>query len=500
MFKELTKVFGETIVYGLTGIASTLASIFLVPVYTRVFNPGDYGVSALLGTLFSIIAVVANLGMSSAIFRSYFMAKKEERSEVAGTAFIFQTLFPLLISGIAFAMSGRISQVLFGSDNYSLLVSLSSAALFFNAGIAVPLALLRAEGRPTNFVSVTLTKLFVTILVSLILVVGLRMGLAGVFWGNLAGAVLGYLMGVVYTLRRISLVVSKHWLREMLEFGVPLVPGGLAMWVLNSSDRYFLNAFSGTADVGIYNVGYKVGNLVTLAVGALQLAYPRFLWAIYNEKPNPKEYFRKINTYFYLITFTLALGVSIFAKEAIQVLTGSAFHSAYLVVPLIAFSYVAYGLYLNFSTGVSVMKKTYLSAIAVIISGVLNLVLNYVLISRFGMMGAAASTLLSFAVLALIGLQFSQRVYRIPFEFRRLLTVLLSGVILVFASAFVDFGLALSILIKSLLMFAFPALLYLLGFFEKNELKKLAQIWAVVKEARFQPRRILDNIRQEMIT
>jgi O-antigen/teichoic acid export membrane protein len=499
MFKELTKVFGETIVYGLIGTASTLISVFLVPIYTRILTPEDYGVTALLTTLFVIIGVIANLGMSSAIFWAYFKAKEEDRKAVVGTSFISQTIFPFLISAIAFLLSGFVSNALFGSQAYSYLVAISAVTLFFNIGVGVPLALLRAEGRPANFVSVSLSKIIATVLFSIVLVVLLKMGLAGVFWANLAGAILGYLVGLGYTLRRISFVFSKYWLTEMLKFGLPMVPAGLAMWALNSSDRYFLNAFASTADVGIYNVGYKVGSLVTLVVSALQLAYPRFVFSIYNEKPNPQDYFKKIITYFYLLNFTFALVISLFAKEAVQLLTGSAFHNAYVVVPLIAFSYVGLGLYYNFATGVFVVGKTFYTTFAVLLAGGLNLILNYLLISRFGMMGAAVSNLLSFALLALAELYFSQRVYPIKIEFKRLLTVAIVGGGLTYISSLVSGGLFVSLVIKTLIFISFPIALYTLGFFEERELKKMAKIWVIVKESRCRPKKILDSIRQDLI-
>ena len=499
MFKELTKVFGETVVYGLIGAASTFISVFLVPIYTRILTPEDYGVTALLTTLFVIIGVIANLGMSSAIFWAYFKAKEEDRKAVVGTSFISQTIFPFLISAIAFLLSGFVSSALFGSQAYAYLVAISAVTLFFNIGIGVPLALLRAEGRSANFVSVSLSKIIATVLFSIVLVVLLKMGLAGVFLANLAGAILGYLVGLGYTLRRISFTFSKYWLTEMLKFGLPMVPAGLAMWALNSSDRYFLNAFASTADVGIYNVGYKVGSLVTLVVSALQLAYPRFVFSIYNEKTNPQDYFKKIITYFYLLNFTFALAISMFSKEAVQLLTGSAFHSAYTVVPLIAFSYVGLGLYYNFATGVFVVGKTLYTTFAVLLAGGLNLILNYFLISRFGMMGAAVSNLLSFALLAAAELYFSQRVYPIRIEFGRLFTVALIGSALVVGSSFINFGFIVSVLIKMLLFAIFPVLLYFFGFFEERELKKIAKIWAVVKESHYHPKKILNSIRQDLI-
>jgi len=492
---------GETVVYGITGVASTLASVFLVPFYTRILSPDAYGVSSLLGILFSVILVVANLGMGTAIFRSYFSAKKSQRKEVAGTAFIAQTLFPLVIAILSWLLSGSISTLLFGTPEYSFLVVLSSIALFFNAGLAVPLALLRAEGRPSNYVTINFAKLIATIVFSIFLVVVLRLGLAGIFWANLIGAVLGYLIGLFYSFKRISFSFSSYWLRDMLKFGLPLVPAGLAVWILNSSDRYFLNYFAGTAEVGIYNVGYRVGNLITLVTGALQLAAPRLIFSVYEERPkDAKYYFQKINTYFYLIGFAAAFLVSVFAKEAIQILTGPAFHEAYVVIPLISFSYVAYGLFLSFGVGAAVTKKTHLSALSTLMASVLNIVLNYLLISRFGMIGAAVSTFVSFVALALIQLVLAQRVYPVKYEFRRILIVLLVGSFLVYVATLIKFGLFLTLLLKILLVLVFPVILYFTGFFENREIDKLVKIWHLVLRARFKPGVILESIRQEIIT
>jgi len=285
----------------------------------------------------------------------------------------------------------------------------------------------------------------------------------------------------------------------MLKFGIPAVPTGLAIWVLNSSDRYFLNSFFGTADVGIYNVGYRVGMLVTLVSGALHLAYPRFMFSIYKERPDAKYYFAKINTYFYLITFLSALAISIFAKEAIQILTGPAFHSSYTVVPLIAFSYVFYGLFSNFGTGISVIGKTYLFVISTATAGLINLFFNFILISRFGVMGAALATFLSFSFLAIIQLLMAQRIYAIPYEFKRIGLVLLIGITLVIASNLINFDLLTSLFVKSIFFTLFPVVLYLFRFFEDRELKALRKIWLFFKSSRGNPKTLIELIRQDFV-
>jgi O-antigen/teichoic acid export membrane protein len=499
MLKELLKVFGHSIVYGLTGMLSTFISVLLIPIYTRILTPAEYGVIALLTTLSLIILIFASMGMGTAVFWAYFNAKEEERKEVVFTAFLFLTIFPLLVSIIFYLSSGLINRLVFGNTDNILLVRLSALTIFFNAGIMIPLALLRAEGKPSKYVLVTLSQTLAAVILSICFVVVLRWGVAGAFWASLFAAIFGYIFSLLFTVNRMAPRFSYHWLGEMLRFGAPMMPAGLAMWALNSSDRYFLNAFAGTADVGIYYVGYRVGMFVMLIVGAFQLAYGPFMFSIFNERPNPKEYYRKIATYYFFVIFSIALCLSIFGKEIIQILTGPNFHASYMVVPFAAYSYVAFGLYNIFSTGVSVMRKTYLSTISVLLSGILNLTLNFILISKFGMIGAAIATFISFFALAGIELAFSQRIYKILYEFRRFVTISIVGVLLIVLASMINLGLITSILIKTALLAMFPIVLYMIGFFDKREVEIFKKLVNLVKSTRGNPIQLINAIKEKAI-
>ena len=214
MFKELTKVFGETVIYGFTGVAATFASLLLVPLFTRVLNPEEFGVLALITTLFSILLVIVNVGMGQAVFRTYFRASRKERAIVAGTSFISQTAFPLVGSTAVFVLSGLTSRVLFGDERWTNLIQLSAIALFFNAGIQIPLTLLRVEGRSKNYVAINIIRILATVALSIILILVFQQGLAGVFLANLIGALLGYLLALALVFRRITLTFSRFgWLR-----------------------------------------------------------------------------------------------------------------------------------------------------------------------------------------------------------------------------------------------------------------------------------------------
>src|SRR3990172_2594998 len=110
----IKKLFGHSIIYGLTGVTSNIAAIFLVPIYTRILTPEDYGIIAILRTVMGISIVLFNLGMGSAIFWAYFKAESdEEKKKVAGTALIFQTLYPLLLTTILIITSPFFNGLIF---------------------------------------------------------------------------------------------------------------------------------------------------------------------------------------------------------------------------------------------------------------------------------------------------------------------------------------------------------------------------------------------------
>ena len=199
MLKELLKVFGHSIVYGLTGILSTFVSVFLIPIYTRILTPAEYGVIALLTTLSLIILIFTSMGMGTAVFWAYFNAKEEERKEVVFTAFLFLTIFPLLVSIIFYLSSGLINRLLFGNTDNILLIRLSAWTIFFNAGIMIPLALLRAERKPSKYVLVTLSQTLASVILSIWFVVVLRWGVAGAFWASLFAAIFGYIFSLLFT-------------------------------------------------------------------------------------------------------------------------------------------------------------------------------------------------------------------------------------------------------------------------------------------------------------
>jgi O-antigen/teichoic acid export membrane protein len=281
----------------------------------------------------------------------------------------------------------------------------------------------------------------------------------------------------IFNIRKdIKFQFSLTRLKELLHFGLPLVPANLGIIIVNGSDRYFLKYFSNLQEVGLYALGYRIASVVVLAIGAFQLSWGPFLFSIEKEK-NAQDIYSRVLTYFLFTVGLLTLGLSIFAKEIVMFLSTPDYYGAYRVVPIIALAYLLYGAYFAVSIGINLKNKTIYFPLVLGLAAVLNLILNYLFIPKYGMMGAAVATLISYFFIALGIYWVSVKYYSINYEWLRIgkITFVWSGLYIA-ASVFKFKTLPETLFFKSLLAAAYPFLLFLTGFFTRGEIIKLKQI------------------------
>ena len=328
--EHIRGLFNQSLVYGLPGILSQVVAIFLVPVYTRFLSPEKVGVLALIATATAIFYIFLSLGMGSAVFRSYFFEKQENRPTVISTAFIFMSIFPLAVLILLLLSSQFLSSLFFKTDDYRGILQIAFMGLYFNTGLLIPYAFFRAREKPSVYIFVTIAQLLGNVFFSIFFVVFLKLGIAGAVLGTTIGNTLAYTTAVGLIFRHLVFRFSIRFLKDMLSFGLPLVPAVFAMWGLNASDRFFLAHFQSLPEVGFYNVGYRIGQILSLAVGAFQLAWVPFMFKVAKEK-GAKNIYSNVTLYYFVVLLFLVLVLSSFARSALIVLTPSFYWDAYII-------------------------------------------------------------------------------------------------------------------------------------------------------------------------
>jgi O-antigen/teichoic acid export membrane protein len=473
MFERLKELLRHSAVYGLGSIVARILAVLLLPLYTRYLSPGDYGLIETLIALSAVLTALVAQAMKSAFFRFYFdSAEEARRLLVIRTAFwyVMAVSTATLVAGIAFA--GQISWVLFHTHSHRDLVIAAFIGLWSALNYEQMTSLFRVEQRSGAYVVATLANVFLTIAATVVLVVAAHKGPLGVLVGNFTGTLLVYAALLLYSRRRLGFQFSRKLYRAMNRFGLPLVPSALALWLTNFSDRFFLIKLADPHEVGLYSIGVRVASAILLLLTAFRLAWPAFAYSIEDDREAQRTY-SFVLTYVVYVGCWLAIALGLLAPWIVRVIATKPFYPAQDVVAPLAFGAAAFGGYVVVQIGTGRARRTQANWLVTGAAAVLNVALNLILIPPYGRMGAAIATVAAYAVLFVMMAWRAQRVFPVPYQWRRVATIAAAaaGLTVLGKALHVTLSVALALTVS------FPFVLALLGFYLPAERRRLRRLF-----------------------
>ena len=466
---QLKRLGKHSVIYGLGGLVSRILAVLLLPLYTRYLTPSDYGKVETLIALTTVLGILLAMGITSAFFRFYFDSPDaDQRRLVVRTSFWFTMGMATIGLVLGLALSSQISDVLFGSSSAADLVAASFVGLWAGMNWAQITSLFRVEERSVAFVVASVVNILVTVGATLVLVVSLHQGPLGVIVGNFIGTLTVYFALLAYRREQLGLQFDRTLLREMNRFGVPLVPTAVFLWVTNFSDRFFLVKLTDTREVGLYSVGVRIASAMVLLLTAFRTAWPAFAYSIDDER-EAKHTYGFVLTYLVVATTWVATGLTLLSPWFVEWLAAPAFSSASRVVGPLTFAAVAFGGYIVVAIGIGRARRTQFNWVVTGAAAAVNFALNVILIPRYEMMGAAIATVAAYLTMFLGMAWRAQRIYPVPYQWRRVVTAGLAGVALVVAGKLAGVGLGLAVALS----LAYPLVLVPLGFYLPVERKAI---------------------------
>jgi len=474
MLEEIKKLLKHTTIYGAGNVLSKLVGFFMIPFYTHYLTPADYGTLELLDLSLTLTALVLTMWLNASIVRHFndFEVPKD-RDQAVSTILIFAFLIGGVVGGCGIWLSHPLSALILNTPDLHFFVSLEALAFVVSSVNVVCSSYLRARQRSSLVVGTGLLGLVLSLSLNIYFIAVQHSGVVGVLYSSLISSTMVTVGLAVYTIRQVKLSFSFAKLRGIVAFGAPLIITSAAAFTVNFSDRFFLRHFTTISTVGIYALGYKFGFMLSLlVVQPFDMIWQARIYEI-AKRNRSGEIFSRVFEYYCFVLVAAALGLSIVIKELLSVISASSFHAAYKVVPIVALAYIFQGMNRFFLAGTYIAKKTMHLGVVGLASAGANIGLNLLLIPRYGMLGAAWATAASFFVMSALALFVSQRVYPIPYVFSRVATLIGLATLVYFASGLVALpSIALQVSLKLACFTAFPIALYLLGFFDENEVEK----------------------------
>ncbi len=418
MFKYLRQLAGESLVYGISGTIAKFLQFLLVPLYTRVFLPADYGVLSLVTTTMAVVGIFVVLALDNSAARWYWDTEENDdrKRTLASWAWCQLVMSVTLALGILIA-SEWIAQMVIGRADAAIYFRLTAIALPLSTLSTLVVNWLRMQRRPWATMWYALGSSLLTILLTLLFVIGLQMRLTGVYMAQVVTGIVTSI-SAAFLLRDWIHPRYFRWarLREMLRFALPLIPAALAFWIVNLSDRYFVQYFSTTSEVGLYQFGSSIASSVALISGAFQQAWGPFAMSIHTQSSARQVYANVLLAYTWLMCL-FCTTITLFTPEIVRLLAPVTYTSAGTVVSFLVFSYAFIGLTYIAAIGLNIIKTNRPTGIAVTLAAGLNILLNLIFVPTMGKVGSALATLLSQAVVPIYVFYYAQRHYPIPYRF-----------------------------------------------------------------------------------
>jgi len=482
MFDKLKELTKDTAIYGISTMVGRFLNFILVPFYTNIFAPSDYGIVQLLYAYLAILNIVFIYGLDSAYLK--FAAFKDigDDKDNFSTPYIAVFATSLLIS-LLIVINVNVIGTSFGiSAQYNYLIYLAIAIIFVDANAVIPFLKLRLERRAKIFSLFKIINICVNIFLNLYLILVLKWGIEAVFVSNLIATVVSLLLVSPTIIKNFKFKFHTLLFKRMIKFGLPFLPAGFAVMLVQVIDVPILQKLTDLKTVGIYKANYKLGIFMMLFVNMFQYAWQPFF--LQNAKdPSAREMFSKVLTYFVLVGSILLIVLSLFINDVAQIkiagysLIGSQYWSGLNIIPIVLLAYLINGMYVIFSAGIYIEEKSIYVPIITGLGALVNVVVNFVLIPVLNITGAALATLASYFVMALGYYYVTQKFYKVKYELKRIghifLAVLLVGILFYYLHSTGN----LYFYYKVILLILFSLYLYFVAV-NRNEIKLIRTKYA----------------------
>jgi O-antigen/teichoic acid export membrane protein len=405
---------------GTVQVLTSLGNFFLLPIITKSLGAYYYGIWAQINITASLITPFALMGLSMALVR--FLSSETEIKKIREAVYsilFFVTMSGLLVSFLLYMFAEPLATFGFKDSGAAYFIQAGSLLILLNVLEPVSLYYFRVFKQIRKFSYLTLFEVFGKLLFTLVLI-KMGYGLLGLIAATLLVQSVIILIAFLTIVSQIGFVIPKFiYIREYLQFSLPLTPNALIRWVTESSDRYLVTFFLGLKSVGVYSAACSIGSLTQFFVSPLQLILLPELTKLFDENKIDKIiiYMSYSLRYFLFISIPAVFGLSALAKPLLGIFTTEDFLSGWLVIPVIAFSGLMAGVVQIFINTLLIVKKTKAQTYINIAAAVSNVLINLLLIPSIGIVGAALSTLLSYFFMAVLCIHMSLKYFKHEFYF-----------------------------------------------------------------------------------
>lgn len=394
--KNLAK---NTAILAVGQLSSKIFTFFLLPLYTSLLTPEDFGTIDALQTIISLSLYFVTLQIENAVFR--FLVENRS-NEINQCAYTTSGLIVLLVMiGISFSIILVINHMILIPYVGLFMMALWTQSLYLFAS-----NLSRGLGKNREYSIASFIVTVTSLLTNIILIVGLKVGATSI----LVALAFSNFVGLIYISYRVKIwklikfeAIDRDKIYQMLRYSLPLIPNAISWWIANTSDRLLIIYFLGTTFNGIYAAANKIPTIYTTIFSVFNTAWTESV-ALAIDDVDRNEYIESmINSGFKLFSF-IAFGIITCVSITFESLIGSQYVEAYNHVFILIVAIFINSMCSLFGGVLGGLKETKVIGWTTVVGAVVNALINILFIRVIGLYAASLSTLLSYFVIYMVRL------------------------------------------------------------------------------------------------
>ncbi len=459
----MLKQFSKTVsIYGIAPAFSKSVGFFLIPIYTRVFCPEEYGIIDLFNTVVYLFTIFIELKIYSAVGR--FFEKTENKRILVSTGLWLEVLLSLVIVPPLLYFSADIARYVVGDTSYKTILILALLWLPLNALASYFLVVMRFVNKPKLFVRISISQTIVRVAGSLIAVLAFDSGIAGIYIGYIVGDLTALALFLSVLRPYIGLKVDLPLLGKLLSFALPLVPAAFAYFGSNVLHRIIMVKYMSLSTIGIFAVALKVASVFGMLIIALRMAWEPFVYAQLEQDDHKKQFIRIYKMSILFLCFLVCV-MTLFSKEIVFIITTGEYFAAASLIGVLSINFVFKILIELAGIGPKIVRKTVYDSVARMTGVAVSVLSMFFLIPLYGVMGAALALCLGSCTSLVISWYYTEKFY--PVGYPKLFTFSLIG--LMFLVVLVNNSFAVTFTVKM----AVTLLFFLIFIYYRDVIKRI---------------------------
>jgi O-antigen/teichoic acid export membrane protein len=383
----------EAGIYAIGNVGLRAASLLLTPIYAHYLSMGDFGLWATLQTTIQITLILITVGMREALLRysHEYSGGKEFRKLIGTTCIAILIGFAIVATVFLTLLPPLFRSILHRPDVVKLLVLTCLASLAQALSVQM-MSYYRATNQALRFMMAGIGGAVLLFVITMGALLGLNWGVQGVLWAYIVAYAIIFSVVSADVIRHEGIGMSLPMLPKLVKFGAPLILSSAGQFTLGGASIFLLSYYAGLEVVAVYNLGYKLATLLSIAVALpFQLAFQPFIFANL-DKPDIRQQAGRLLTYLLLATTLLTFLLLVASYILLPYIAPPEYAWAFLVIVFLVPGQALMGVHYFGETLLGAVKKTHILAPLSIVAMVACVGLNIAAIPAMGWLGAALAS------------------------------------------------------------------------------------------------------------